>query len=84
MLQTYRGQFQNGQFIPLEEVVIPDNVEVYVIITDNTLPTDTPRAQKQLEAFEEFAKVISKAAPLGEDFDEILREGINIPKELAQ
>jgi hypothetical protein len=38
MAQTYRGYLENGRFIPLEAVIIPDRVEVRV-----TLLEDSPR-----------------------------------------
>ena len=83
MLQTYRGHFRNGYFVPLEEAVIPENVEVFVVITDNKVPTVVAKAKNQLSAFEEFAHAISQAEPFGEDFDRIISEGIKLPKEVT-
>ena len=33
MVQTYQGYFQEGQFISQELTTIPDNMEVYVMVT---------------------------------------------------
>jgi antitoxin component of RelBE/YafQ-DinJ toxin-antitoxin module len=35
-------------------------------------------AQRQRAAFEEFAEDISKCEPLGEDFDEVMKEGVHV------
>ena len=37
---------------------------------------------KQRQAFVEFAKAISQAEPLGEEFDEIINQGVNMAREL--
>ena len=55
MLKTYQGYFNEGQFVPFETVSIPNNVEVYVVITDNALAeTKNTNSQKQKEKFERF------------------------------
>ena len=35
MTQAYQGYFKNGRFMPLEldTVIIPDEIEVYIIVT---------------------------------------------------
>jgi hypothetical protein len=66
MLQAYQGYFQNGRFISLEApVTIPENVEVYVMVTDRQLSSKTVRetltptqiiAQNFLEAMQTLRK----------------------------
>ena len=58
MVQTYQGYFQEGRFISQEIATIPDNMEVYVMITGREhLPLKT-KAQLQLEAFDRFVSSI--------------------------
>ena len=54
MIQAYQGYFQNERFIPLEDVTIPENVEVYVMITGKAIPPIKTEAQRQRQAFENF------------------------------
>ena len=82
MAQALKGYFQGGQFVPLEAVVIPDNVEVYVVVTGNLLSGIKTKVQKQREAFEEFTQSVLEAEPLGEEFDKIISQGINLRGEL--
>jgi len=74
MLIALQGYFRSGQFIPSEPVEIPDNVEVYVMITDRELQPSKTRSQMQLEAFNRFISAISLIddEPLtDEDFSEL-------------
>ena len=54
MIQTCQGYFQNKRFIPLEDVTIPENVEVYVMITGKAISSIKTKAQQQRHAFEKF------------------------------
>jgi len=54
MLKTFQGYFNRGQFVSSEPVEIPDNVEVYVMITDRELQSQKTVAEQQLEAFDRF------------------------------
>jgi hypothetical protein len=82
MVQTYQGYFQEGRFVSQQTKSIPDHVEVYVLVTDKTIPANKTKAQEQREAFESFFQAISNTEPLGEEFDEIISQGINIKEEL--
>ncbi len=46
MIQTYRGYFQNGRFISLENISIPENVEVLITITNKKLVADIALASE--------------------------------------
>jgi len=54
MIQAYQGYFQNKRFVPLDDIIIPENVEVYVMITGKKIPTITTKSQQQRQAFEKF------------------------------
>ena len=74
MIQTYQGYFQKGRFITSESVEIPDNIEVYVMVTGRELPQLKTKAQQQLEAFDKFIAV-NRAIddePLTDDFFDAL------------
>jgi len=82
MVQTYQGYFQEGRFVSPQTKSIPEHVEVYVLVTNNAVPAKKTKAQEQREAFEAFFEAVSKAEPLGEEFDEIINSGINFTGEL--
>jgi len=54
MLRTLQGYFRSGRFVSSEPAEIPDNVEVYVMITDRELQPQKTRSQRQLEALNKF------------------------------
>ena len=72
MVQTVQGYFQEGRFISTQQEAIPDYIEVYVVVTNKPVQTAKTKAQKQRQAFERFTQTIAAAAPLSEDFDEII------------
>ena len=70
MVKTYQGFFRNGKFVPLEEVTIPENVEVYVMVTEreviSEMPSKTPEVTKETLAREQevcAAPIIWKNRP---------------------
>jgi len=81
--QTYQGYFQeDGRFVSDNNIFIALPIKrrvILKILDDEVIET---KAQKQRKAFEEFTQAISQAEPLGDDFDQIISQGINIPKEL--
>jgi hypothetical protein len=58
MLKTLQGYFRSGRFISSEPVEIPDNVEVYVMITDRELQPNVTKSQRQLDAFNKFVNAV--------------------------
>ena len=89
MLKTYQGYFNEGQFVPFgvpfETVSIPNNVEVYVVITDNALSeTKNTNSQKQKETFERFlaANRAIVDEPFTKEFDANIASGVSIGREL--
>jgi len=86
MVQTYQGYFRKGQFISQESVAIPDNVEVYVMITGREYPPSKSKAQQQLEAFDRFVAAIESIddEPLAdEDFAELENNRANFDREIT-
>ena len=86
MMQTYQGYFQKGRFISPEMVEIPDNIEVFVMVTGRELPQPNTNAQKQLEAFDKFVSAIRsiKDEPLtDDDFAELENNRANFNREVA-
>ena len=84
MVQAYQGYFQNGRFIS-PEVIIPDNVEAYVMITGRQFTSKT-KAQRQLEAFDKFVSAVRSVGdePLtDDDFAELENNRACFDREVA-
>ena len=81
MIQTLQGYFQEGRFMSTQQNTIPDFVEVYVIVTNKTIPKS--KAVQQRQAFEQFIQAIeSSEHPLGDEFDEVINQGVDFCGEL--
>jgi len=83
MAQTYQGYFQeDGRFVSDNDILValPIKRRAIVVIFDDEIKIT--KAQKQRKAFEEFNRAVSQAEPLGSEFDEIINQGINLPKEM--
>ena len=78
MVRAYQGYFQNGQFMPLESVTIPENVEVFVMVTDRKMPLE-PTTEKLTPAQKVVAEDFLKALQLlrAEGFTEEDEAAIN-------
>jgi len=59
VIRAYQGHFLNERFVPFEDVKIPEDVEVYVMITDKAIPSVKTKAQQQREAFEDFFSCVA-------------------------
>ena len=85
IIQTYQGYFQNERFIPSEDVTIPENVEVYVMITGKAIPSVKTEAQRQRQAFEKFFTGIASIndEPItDEDIEWLDNNRINFKREI--
>ena len=88
-IQTYKGYFQNGLFMPFEPVSIPENTTVYVVIDDEPVfvnikkkkqsDRSTPTGRQQLAALERLLAASREIddEPLDEEFDKILAQGVH-------
>jgi len=86
MLQTCQGYFQKGRFISQELGKIPDNVEVYVVVTGRECSFPKTKAQRQLEAFNKFVSAIGSIDDellTDEDFAELENNRANFNREIA-
>ena len=86
MVQTYQGYFQEGQFISQELAVIPDNMEVYVMVTGRKYLSPKTKAQRQLEAFDKFVSAIESIddeSLTDEDFAELENNRASFNREAA-
>ena len=86
MVQTYQGYFQEGQFISQELAAIPDNMEVYVMVTGRKYLPSKTKAQRQLEAFDRFVSAVESIddEPLtDEDFAELENNRASFNREAA-
>ena len=86
MAQVYQGYFRKGQFISQELAAIPENVEVYVMVTGRELPLFTTKAQRQREAFDKFVSVIRSIddEPLtDEDFVQLEKNRADFNREIT-
>ena len=81
MIQTVQGYFQEGRFISPKQDTIPEYVEVYVVVTNNPVPSEKAKAIKQRQAFERFTKIIESTEPLSEEFDKIISQGVSVQGE---
>ena len=86
MAQVYQGYFRKGQFISQELVTIPENMEVYVMVTGRELPLSKTKAQRQLEAFDKFVSTISSIEDeslTDEDFIQLEKNRADFNREVA-
>jgi hypothetical protein len=86
MVQTYQGYFHRGRFISPDLAVIPDNMEVFVMITGREYLPSKTKAQRQLEAFDRFVSAIGSIddEPLSdEDFTELENNRANFIREVG-
>ena len=86
MMQTYQGYFQKGRFISPELAAVPDNMEVYVLITGRKYLPSKTKAERQLAAFNKFVSVIKSIddEPLtDEDFTELENNRASFCREVA-
>ena len=84
MLQTYQGCFQNGRFISSELAEIPDNVEVYVMVTGREFSLSKTKAQRQGTAIKRFMAAIDKNDEMftDEDFAQLENNRANFNREV--
>jgi len=47
MVQTYQGHFQDGRFISPQSPTIPEYVEVFVVVTNKSIPVVQSKTQKR-------------------------------------
>jgi hypothetical protein len=72
-IQAYQGYFQNGRFISPEQAAIPENVEVYIMVTGRGLSLERPeppvKKAGENEIAERMAMIRSLTGIIPPDFD---------------
>ena len=86
-VQTYKGYFQNGYFVPSEPVSLPENTPGYFVVGDEpdyfSIKTpklsNMPTARQQLEAFDKLLAALDEIDDerLDEEFDKIIAQGVH-------
>ena len=71
MLQTIQGYFQEDKFVPLQQIRIPNNVEVFVVITSNPVSFDDSKAYSNdtLDNIPLYGCAKNKGGWISDDFD---------------
>jgi hypothetical protein len=82
MVQAYQGYFLNdGRFVSDNASnKIPTMRRVIVNVLDDEVIEN--KVQSQRKAFNKFVKAISECEPLGDEFDEAMKEGVHVGGEL--
>ena len=76
MLQAIQGYFQENKFVPLQQVEIPNHVEVFVVITNKPiLAYDMKFNQNNaIECFPLYGCARDRGGWIADDFDAPLEE----------
>ena len=76
MLQTIQGYFQEDIFIPLQQVEIPNYVEVFIVVTNKPVLVDDLKtdSDKAISSFPLFGCAKNKGGWMSDDFDAPLEE----------
>ena len=70
MIKTFHGHFQQGRFVCSQPVVIPEYLEVLLVVPDNRISPASPRAR----AVEDVARSIVEAESLDDVMDRTVPE----------
>jgi len=85
MLSSYEGYFARNRFISVDKSKIPERRRAIVTIIEEENKEDIIKGQRK--AFNEFMRAMKEmdalgVEPLGEEFDEIISQRVNITREL--
>ena len=84
-MQACRAYYENGKFVPLESIEIPEGSQAIVTILDFSMNDINFRLAESIhaKAWQEFLEELSKIEePLGDDFDEVMSKRVNFTREL--
>ena len=86
-VQTYKGYFQNGYFVPSEPVSLPENTPGYIVVGDEPVffnfnkpkQIDKATREQQLEALDQLFAALDEIddEPLDEEYDKIIAQGVH-------
>ena len=85
MLTSYEGYFEGNRFISKDKLKVPERRKAIVTIIEEESQEDILKGQR--EAFTEFMNAMKEMndlgiEPLGEEFDQIINQRVNITREL--
>jgi len=85
MLMSYEGYFKGNRFISNENFKIPQRRKVIVTVIEEESHEDIIKGQRK--AIDEFLRAIKEMdelgiEPLGEEFDKVISQRVNITREL--
>jgi len=78
-MQAYRAYFEAGRFVPLIKVEIPEGSQAIVTVLEES-PDEV--SFRQRAAIARFRVTVRASEPLPLIFDEIMKERINISREI--
>ena len=78
-MQAYRAYYEAGGFIPLDKIDIPEGSQAIVTVLEES-PEDISRRQRA--AMARFREAIQTSEPLPPEFDEAMKQRVNITREI--
>ena len=78
-MQSYKVYYERGRFVPLVKLTIPEGSQAIVTILEES-PDDVSRRQRS--AMIRFREAMRASGPLPVEFDEIMKERVNIKREI--
>ena len=79
-MQAYKVYFERGRFVPFVKVEIPEGSQAIVTVLEED-PGDVSRRQRA--AMIRFREANRASGPLPPEFDEIMKERVNITREIS-
>ncbi|MCL1878935.1 MAG: DUF2281 domain-containing protein [Defluviitaleaceae bacterium] len=71
MIKAFQGHFQEGRFVSPQTAAIPEYVEVFIVVTDKTVPATQANLNTQRQAIEEFTRTFTGNESLGDAISKI-------------
>jgi hypothetical protein len=79
-MEAYQGYFENGRFVPEDNISIPGRRRVIMTVLDEPTPKDT--LGKQHRAVSRFIKEMKTCEEsLGAEFDAVVSKRMNLTRE---
>ena len=85
MLTSYTGQIREGKPVLSDTVVLPENSNFVITILDGFVFNKTrTKAERQNEALKKLSAGLKaiEDEPLDESFDDLIKQRVNISREL--
>jgi len=79
VMQAYRAYFERGCFVPLTDVDIPEGSQAIVTVLEEPSGDVSSRQRASMSRFRE---AVRSAGPLPPAYDEVMRDRMNIAREI--